>query len=131
MRGGRPLKRYDLTKLTEAEGIDTGLVKLFFFDNRDYFSALSEFLKNFGHPLAHFTPAFVIHSPEDRALFMKECLFVRTTLMKLGLSLAIREVDVMENAIYAGAVKEFSDGQVKFGAAVKIYNDIIKNAEVQ
>ena len=121
-------KVYDLAQLTEGNGIDCNLVKLFFFENRDYYDALTDFLDNFGHPLAHYTPAFVINSPDDRALFLKDCLTIRITLMRLGLTYAVRELDFMENAIHAGNVKEFADGQVKFTASIEIYSSVIRAA---
>ncbi|MCL2188360.1 MAG: hypothetical protein FWC16_07615 [Defluviitaleaceae bacterium] len=121
-------KVYDLAQLTEGNGIDTNLVKLFFFENKDYYNALTEFLETFGRPLAHYTPAFVVNSPDDRALFMRDCLGIRTTLMRLGLTLAMRELDIMENAAHAGNAKEFADGQIKFDAAVEIYCTVIKDA---
>jgi hypothetical protein len=78
--------------------------------------------------LAHYTPAFVVNSPEDRALFMKDCLVIRPVLMQLGLTYALRELDIMENAIWHGLVKEFADGQVKFAASIEIYTDVMKKA---
>jgi hypothetical protein len=121
-------KVYDLAQLTEGNGIDCKMVKLFFYDNREYFDALTNFIDHFGHPLAHYTPAFVVNSPDDRTLFMKDCLTIRTKLMQLGLTLALRELDVMENAVSAGAAKEFADGQIKFAAAIEIYMKVIKDA---
>ncbi|MCL2499069.1 MAG: hypothetical protein FWE90_01905 [Defluviitaleaceae bacterium] len=121
-------KVYDLAQLTESNGIDRSLVKLFFFENRDYYNALTHFTENFHRPLAQYTPAFVVHSPDDRALFLADCLKVRTVLMQLGLTLAIRELDAMENAVHHGDVKEFADGQVKFDAAVQIYMDVFEGA---
>jgi hypothetical protein len=121
-------KVYDLTQLTESNGIDRSLVKIFFFENRDYYDALTMFAETFHRRLAHYTPAFVVNSPEDRALFLADCLTVRTTLMQLGLTLAIRELDIMENAVHNGSVKEFSDGQVKFDASIQIYIEVIQGA---
>jgi hypothetical protein len=121
-------KVYDMAQLTESNGIDRSLIKLFFFDNHDYYDALTDFEENFHKPLAHYTPAFVVNSPEDRALFLKDCLNIRTTLMQLGLTLAIRELDNMENAVHSGAVKEFADGQIKFDAAIEIYMAVIRGA---
>ncbi|MCL2202682.1 MAG: hypothetical protein FWB88_01890 [Defluviitaleaceae bacterium] len=119
---------YDLAQLTDGNGIDNNLVRLFFFDNKDYFNALTQFVAEFGRPLAHYTPAFVTNSPDDRALFLKDCLKIRTRLMQLGLTIAIRELDVMENAVCRGDTKEFADGQLKFQAAVEIYMEVIKAA---
>jgi DNA-binding PucR family transcriptional regulator len=119
---------YDLAQLTESNGIDRSLVKLFFFENKDYFDALTLFKETFHRRLAHFTPAFVVFSPDDRALFLAECLKVRTVLMQLGLTIALRELDAMENAVHTGCVKEFSDGQIKFDAAVEIYMQVIEGA---
>ncbi|MCL2604932.1 MAG: hypothetical protein FWD90_10680 [Defluviitaleaceae bacterium] len=121
-------KVYDLAQLTESNGIDRSLVKLFFFENSDYYDALTRFAEDFHRPLAQYTPAFVVNSPEDRALFLADCLRIRTILMQLGLTLAIRELDAMENAVHSGAVKEFSDGQIKFDAAVQIYIEVIEGA---
>jgi hypothetical protein len=121
-------KVYDLAQLTESNGIDRSLVKLFFFENKDYYNALTRFTEEFHRPLAQYTPAFVVNSPEDRALFLTDCLKIRTALMQLGLTLAIRELDAMENAVHNGDVKEFSDGQVKFDAAIRIYMDVIEGA---
>jgi hypothetical protein len=121
---------YDLTQLTEDKGIDRNLVKLFFFDNHDYFDAMTDFIAHFGHPLAQYTPAFVVNSPSDRALFMDDCLKIRSTLMQLGLSFALHELDIMENAIWDKNVKEFADGQVKFAASVEIYREIMRGALV-
>jgi len=119
---------YDLAQLTESNGVDRSLVKLFFFTNKDYFNALTVFADTFSRRLAHYTPAFVVNSPDDKALFLADCLTIRTTLMQLGLTLAIRELDVMENAVHSGSMKEFMDGQIKFDAAVEIYIEVIKSA---
>jgi len=119
---------YDLTKLTERKGINRNLVKLFFFNNEDYYNALTDFTENFGRPLAHYTPDFVMNSPDDRALFIKDCMNIRATLMQLGLTYAIHELDVMENALWRGTTKEFSDGQIKFAASINIYTQVIKDA---
>ena len=123
-------KVYDITKLSESNEIDMELVRLFFFNNQDYFNGLTEFLFEYQQYLGHYTPAFVINSPEDKGLFLAECFKVRASLMRLGLRLALEELDYMEDAIYAENVKAFSDGQVKFEAAIQIYKRLFKAVQL-
>lgn len=121
---------FDLDKLFEGSMIDKGLVDLFFYDNRDYYHKLTDFLvNNHNYSLSHYTPAFVMHSPEDKTLFLKECYQVRASLMQMGLLMAMDELDVMEEAVHHNDVKAFADGQIKYVATIRIYLDMIRGAK--
>ena len=124
-------KLYDIVKLSSHSEIDMGLVRLFFSDNRDYFEQLAIFQADYQRPLAHYTPAFVINSPSDRERFLTECYQMRVILMQLGMRLALHELDIMEDAAHRQDMMTFADGQVKFLAAIIIYQDIIAGAQIK
>ncbi|MCL2578026.1 MAG: hypothetical protein FWE27_08255 [Defluviitaleaceae bacterium] len=120
---------YDVNKLSESGKFDTSVSKLFFYSTQEYFNALTDFVQNYKQDLANYTPAFVIHSEDSRKEFINECFAVRASLVRLGMPELLDALDTLENAAISKHEKEFSDGQIKFRATIKIYKEKIKEAE--
>ncbi|MCL2841433.1 MAG: hypothetical protein FWE05_11775 [Defluviitaleaceae bacterium] len=123
-------KIYDIGKLSESSNIDMEFVRLFFSDNNDYFDALTDFICNYRRYLDNYTPDFVINNSEDTKLFLMECYIVRICLMSLGLTLALKELNYIEEAVYQMNFKSFSDGQARFKATIDTYKQLFKEAQL-
>ena len=123
------LKTYDISKLTQSNQFDTANVQLFFYQITDFYEALNGFVETMGRALSHYTPAFVVNSEEERSNFLQECSQVRAKLMRIGATELMDTLAVLENAAIHRDFKEFSDGQVKFSATLKMAIDVIKDAE--
>ena len=122
---------YDIKKLADSGRFDTTVRNRFYYDNREYFDALSDFAENFERDMGNYTPAFVVNCDEDREEFMKECFEVRASLMRLGAGKLLDLLLVMENAAISRNAKEFADGQVNFHANLRICQDIVRDAAVK
>ena len=122
-------KIYDMAKLSESGKFDTTIVQRFFYHVKDYYEALTDFVENHKKCLSHYTPAFVVNSEDERKGFLNECFQVRAMLMRLGAIDLLDRLSAMEDAAISRNFQGFSDGQVSFNATLKIYMDIIKEAE--
>ncbi|MCL2386345.1 MAG: hypothetical protein FWC89_02240 [Defluviitaleaceae bacterium] len=121
-------KTYDLKKLASSGKFDITVSTRFFYNTQDYFDALTDFYNNYRRDLGNYTPAFLVHSDEDRDAFIKECFEVRAIFMRLGITALLDSLMTMEDAAIARNFKEFSDGQVSFHATLKICKDTIKDS---
>ena len=122
-------KTYNIEKLAASEKFDTSIVQRFFYNNNDYYDALTDFSENFGKCLSHYTPVFVVNSEEDRQGFLTECAQVRAKFMRIGVTALLDALSVLEDAAIERNFDAFFDGQVKFNATLKICMDIVKSAE--
>ena len=126
-----PAKRYDIAKLEASGKFDTAHVQRFFYNVADYYEVLADFFNNYKKCLSHYTPVFVVNSEDDRQGFLNECSNVRAKFMTMGATGLLDTLSVMEDAAINRNFEEFSDGQVKFKATLKIYMDLVKSAEVK
>jgi len=124
-------KTYDMSKLADSKKFNTAQVSLFFYQISDYYAALTNFVDTMKRCLSHYTPAFVVNSEDERANFLAECAQVRAKLIRLGASELMDCLGTLEDAAISRNFEEFSDGQVKFNATLKICMDVVKNAEVK
>jgi CheY-like chemotaxis protein len=122
---------YDINKLAENKIMDTSTVSWFFYDNKEYFNKLTEFVKNHPHYLANYNPTVVVVSEDEKKVFIQDCANVRAILTQLGMTLALSELNNMENAVLAGEIKELDDGFTKLHATLEIYANIIEDAEIE
>jgi len=123
-------KRYDMKKLAASGMIDITVSQRFYYNNQEYFDTLTKFL-DYHTGLGNYTPAFVVNSEEDCASFMLECFEARAEFMRLGLTVLLQELAVMEDAVINKDMKEFADGQTMFMASLTIYKDLIKDAAMR
>jgi CheY-like chemotaxis protein len=121
---------YDISKLAENKIMDTSTISWFFYDNNEYFKKLNEFVKNHPHYLTNYNPTVVVVSEDEKKVFIQDCAGVRAILTQLGMTLALSELNNMENAVLAGEIKELDDGLTKFYATMEIYANIIEDAEI-
>ena len=128
--GYMKFKTYDLDKLSETKLFDLDVVSRFFHTKQKYFDALTDFEKFYKRDLSNYNPTFVTHCDSNREELIKECFEVRAALVRLGMNDLLDALNVLENAAITKHEKEFSDGQVKFRATVKIYKEAIKNSEM-
>jgi CheY-like chemotaxis protein len=118
-----------MSKLAENKIMDTSTVSWFFYDNKEYFNKLTEYVNNYPHYLANYNPTVVVVSEDEKKVFIQDCANVRAILTQLGMTLALSELNNMENAVLAGEIKELDDGFTKFHATLEIYANIIDEAE--
>jgi CheY-like chemotaxis protein len=121
--------KYDVKKLTDSKIMDTSTVSLFFYDSSEYFSKLTEYLKNYSHYLTNYNPTVVVVSEDEKKMFIRDCANMRVILTQLGMTLALGELNNMENAVLAGEIKELDDGLTKFHATLEIYANVVEEAE--
>ena len=121
-------KSYDIDKLAESGMFDIGVATRFYYNTQEYFDALTNFMVNHNRPLSNYTPAFVVNSEPDREQFMKECFEIRADFVRLGLTVLLDWLVVMENAAIAKNAKEFMDGQINFHASLKICRDTLRES---
>ncbi|MCL2216472.1 MAG: hypothetical protein FWB91_05550 [Defluviitaleaceae bacterium] len=124
-------KRYDMQKLASSGMIDISVSQRFYYNNQEYFDALSDFVKNHNASFSNYTPAFVVNSEEDRAAFLKECFEARAEFVRMGMTALLDELAVMEDAAINKNMEEFADGQVKLTATVQICIKIIEDAALR
>ncbi|MCL1862920.1 MAG: hypothetical protein FWF78_05090 [Defluviitaleaceae bacterium] len=122
-------KAYDLGRLSASGNFDIGVSTRFYYNTQDYFDALSEFAEGYARDLGNYTPAFVVNSDLDRDEFMKECFIIRADFIRMGMTNLLETLVVMEDAAISRNMKEFSDGQVRYHATLKINQSEIKAAE--
>jgi|GEM_PF-659676 len=125
------IKTYDIAKLEASGKFDTAHVQRFFYNVKDYYEVLTDFFDNYKKCLGHYTPVFVVNSEEDRQRFLTECSQVRAKFINMGAIGLLDALSVLEDAAIIRNFEQFSDGQVKFNATLKIYMDLVKSVEVK
>jgi len=121
-------KTYDLKKLADSGKFDTTVSTRFFYDTQGYYDALTDFAADFKSDFGNYTAAFVVNSDEDRKIFLGDCFEARAEFVRLGMTALMEALAVLEDAAIQKNTKEFSDGQVKFDATLRICVDIIRGA---
>ena len=115
MRG----RQYDTRKLTAA-GFNIEDAQIFHYKIEEYFDALTNFVEKFTIPLNNYTAAFVVNCEEDRAAFLQDCYNTRAELMGMGMTAAIAELAILEDAAIDRNMKEVADSQIKLAATIEI-----------
>lgn len=121
-------KTYDINKLSSSGKFDVGVSNRFYYNTQEYFDALTDFAANYNRDLSNYTAAFVINSDAERDAFMLECYEIRADFVRLGINALLEALVTLENAAISRELGEFSDGQVKYRATLKICKDIIREA---
>jgi CheY-like chemotaxis protein len=121
---------YDLDKLAVNDVINTDMATRFFYTLQEYFDKLTEFTNNYHSYINHYNPTVVVVSEDERNVFIADCSGVRALLMQLGMNMPMNELNNLENAALSGAIKELSDGMIKFHGMLKIAAEHIEKARI-
>lgn len=121
-------RKYDMEKLEASGKMDVSVCSRFYYTQQDFFDELTNFIENHNTGFSNYTPAFVVNSEEDRKEFLNECFEARAQLTRIGMTALLDELSVMEDAAIHRNMKEFADGQIKYGATMEICLKLVKDS---